>query len=294
MPPQEFLLVVFCLVDDELKALDLPPVRTRGPRPTLADSEVIAMEIAGEFWGLADDRALYRHFLRYHAAEFPALATVDRSTFARQAANLCWLKRRLQHRLARHLADPAAPWIIDSFPLPACRFARARTCRRFAGVAAFGFDPVANKAFYGFRLHLRTSLDGVILGYELAAANEPETELAPELAPTPVGTGLGDRNYWSPALRAAFQAAGGDLLAPYKHARRDPDPARSERLLAARRRIETAIGQLVDRFRCRQVKVKALWHLEHRLVRTILGHTAAIWLNVRSGHEPLQFDSLAA
>jgi hypothetical protein len=177
-----------------LKALDFPPLRTRGPRPVLADSEVIAIEIAGEFWGHADDRAIYRHFRRYHTAEFPALAAVDRSTFVRQAANLCWLKRRLQQRLAGRLADPHAPWLIDSFPLPACRFARARTCRRFAGVAAYGFDPVANKAFYGFRLHLRTSLDGVILGYELAAADAPETELVWELAPAPIGTGLGDRN----------------------------------------------------------------------------------------------------
>jgi hypothetical protein len=294
MPPQEFLLVVFCLVDDELKAPDLPPPRTRGPRPTLADSEVIAMEIAGEFWGLADDRALYRHFRRSYAAEFPALVGVDRTTFVRQAANLCWLKRRLQRRLARRLADPLAPWVIDSFPLPACRFARARTCRRFAGAAAFGFDPVADKAFYGFRLHLRTSLDGVILGYEVAAANEPETELVWELAPTPVGTGLGDRNYWSPPLQAEFREAGGELLAPYKHARRDPDPKRSAWLLRLRRRIETAIGQLVDRFRCRQTKVKDLWHLEHRLVRKILSHTVAIWLNVRAGREPLQFDALAA
>ena len=31
MTPQEFLLVVFCLVDDELKAPDLPPWRTREP-----------------------------------------------------------------------------------------------------------------------------------------------------------------------------------------------------------------------------------------------------------------------
>jgi hypothetical protein len=117
-------------------------VRTRGPRPALADSEVIAIEIAGEFWGHVDDRALYR---RYHAAEFPALAQVDRTTFARQAANLCWLKRRLQRRLAGRLADPQAPWLIDSFPLPVCRFARARTSCRFVGMAAYGFS--ARSAF---------------------------------------------------------------------------------------------------------------------------------------------------
>jgi hypothetical protein len=294
MSPQELLLMVFCLVDDEIQALGLTRLRARGPAPTLSDSEVLTIELVGELWGLSDDTALYRHFRRYHRAEFPALAQVHRTSFVRQAANLCWLKRRLQQHLATQLHRPDEPWVIDSLPLPVCRFARARRCRRFAGLVAYGFDPVANKAFYGFRLHLRTSLEGVVLGYELAPANEPETEMAWELVPRPIGTGLGDRNYWSPELRAEFQEAGGSLLAPYKHASRDPDPKRSAWLLAWRRRIETTIGQLVERFACRRTKVKDLWHLEHRLIRKFLSHTVGVWLNVRAGREPLQLDALTA
>ena len=83
MPPQELLLWVFCLVDDELKALNLPRLRARGPAPALADSEVIAIELAGEFWGPDADKALFRHFRCYHRREFPALARVNRTTFAR-------------------------------------------------------------------------------------------------------------------------------------------------------------------------------------------------------------------
>ena len=48
MSPQELLLHVFCLVDDELQALHLGRLRTRGPRPKLADSEVITMELSGD------------------------------------------------------------------------------------------------------------------------------------------------------------------------------------------------------------------------------------------------------
>lgn len=234
MPPQDLLLHVFCLVDDEIKALGGPP-RRPGPVPKLHDSEVIAIET----WGLADDKAILRHFCAYHLREFPALAEVDRTRFARQAADLCWLKRRIQRRIAARLGGPGAHWIVDSCPLPACRFARAGYCRRFKGQAAYGFDPLARKAFYGFRLHLRVSPDGVILGYQLAPADAHELELAHELAPDPPGVALGDRNYWSPREREAFRAAGGDLVAPYKQAKHDPEPGRSEELLAVRRRIET-------------------------------------------------------
>jgi hypothetical protein len=289
MPPQELLLLVLCLVDDELKALG--PPRSRGPAATLADSEVVTIEVVGELWGIADDRALLDHFLSYHAAEFPALASVHRTTFARQAANLCWIKRRPQARLAERLSPPGDGWLIDSAPLPACFFARAR---RFAGVAAYGYDPVAAKAFYGFRLHLRTSPDGVVVGYALAPANAAELALARELAPRPVGVGLGDRGYWSPELREELRAAGGEMLAPFKKRGSDPDPERSERLLAVRRQIETTFGELVERLGCRRIKVKDLWHLEHRLVRKILVHTAATWLNVLAGRPPLQIERLVA
>src|SRR4051812_19681923 len=85
MAPQDIRLHVCCPVDDEREALGLPRLRRRGPGPALADSEVITSEVGGESRGLDKDRG---HFRRDHAAEFPALALVHRTTFARQAANL--------------------------------------------------------------------------------------------------------------------------------------------------------------------------------------------------------------
>ncbi len=52
--------------------------------------------------------------------------------------------------------------IIDSFPVPVCRFARAKRCKRFAGEAAFGYDEMAKQTFYGFRAHLRIAWPGVM------------------------------------------------------------------------------------------------------------------------------------
>jgi hypothetical protein len=293
MAPQELLLTVFCTVDDEIQALGGPP-RRPGPRPRLADSEVITIELVGELWGLADDAAIYRHFRAHHTAEFPALARVDRTRFARHAADLCGLKRALQRRLAGRLPGLPGVWLVDSCPLPVCRFGRAGYCRRFKGQAAYGFDPLARKAFYGFRLHLRVGLSGVVLGYELAPANAHELDVARELAPAPPGVAIGDRNYWSPATRAEFRAAGGDLLAPYKQGKHDPTPARSEVLLGWRRRIETAFSHLIDWFDLRRVKVRDLWHLEHRVVRKILALTVAARLDVDAGRSPLRLEPLVA
>ena len=87
-----FIVAVFCLVDDRLKA---ERIRQRGPAPKLSDAEVITIEIIGEFLGLDTDKAIRRYFRRHYGEWFPKLGEVHRSTFARQAANLWKVKERL-------------------------------------------------------------------------------------------------------------------------------------------------------------------------------------------------------
>jgi hypothetical protein len=62
------------------------PLRERGPDPTLADSEVLTMEVVGEYLGLIQDSAQFAYFRRHYAHFFPALARLHRTTFVRQAA----------------------------------------------------------------------------------------------------------------------------------------------------------------------------------------------------------------
>src|SRR5262249_62221442 len=100
-----------------MKALDLGGLRRRGCEPRLADSEVITLEVVGEFLGIDADRELFRHFRTYHTAEFPALARVSRTTFARQAANLWRVKHLLQSRLADWLSGDDPRWLAGSLPI---------------------------------------------------------------------------------------------------------------------------------------------------------------------------------
>jgi hypothetical protein len=294
MTPQELLLHVFCLIDDELQALGLGRLRRRGPQPTLSDSEVITIELVGEFWKLDADQELFRHFRQHDAREFPALAHLHRTTFARQAANLWRVKQLLHRRLADGLRGADPVWLVDSLPIDACQFARATFCRRFAGQADYGYCHLRKRTFYGFRLHLRTTRDGVILAYQLAPARASERAVLTELGPEAGTTGIGDRNYWSPELRERLAAAGVRLVAPLNQKGRDPDPAGSARLAGVRYRIESVNGQLAERYGAKRTWARDLWHLCHRLVRKVLSHTALVCVTVRHGISPLSFDRLLA
>ena len=175
------------------------------------------MEVVGEYLGLEQDSALFASFRRHDAHFFPALRTLHRTTFVRQAANLWRLKERIwQHVLAQIPHDPTFA-IIDSFPLPVCQFApvpRAYRCRGFQGDTAFGKDTLVRQTFYGWRVHVRLEWPGVIARCCVAPANANELTALPALAEQTVGTLVGDRNYWSPATTAEWQPHGVELLAP--------------------------------------------------------------------------------
>jgi hypothetical protein len=295
---EELIVAVYCAVDDVLIELGGEPgwrrVRQRGPAPALADAEVLTMEVVGEYLGLDRDAAIHAHFRRHHVGLFPALATLHRTTFARQAANLWAVKERLWGLLRDRIPHDPALSLVDSVPLPVCRFGRAYGCRRFRGEAAFGHDAGSRATVYGFRCHLRVCWPGVLAAVAVAPASAHDTALVPELVGGASGQVLGDRNYWNPHLAAELAPAGIALRAPFKKRATDPDPAGSRVLGRVRWRIETVAAQLTGRYQLKRIWARDAWHLTSRILRKVLSHTIAVHLCTERGHGPLQFARLLA
>lgn len=284
-----FMITVYCFIDDWLKD---KRIRQRGPRPTLSDSEVLTMEVVGEFLGIDDEMALYRYFRRHWTAWFPQLRTVDRTTYTRQMANLWRVKEALWQAVLQQVTYDPQLAFVDSFPVPVCRFARAYRCRKLRELAAFGYDELAKQTFYGLRAHVRVCYPGVIVALELTPANVHDMAAVEDLTEQFTGVLLGDRNYWSPKLTARLQAQDIRLSAPYKSSRRQRQPY-PYWLTNLRRRIETVFGQLVGRFHAKQVWARDVWHLSSRWLRKILSHTFAVYCcQQQQLDSPLAFDRL--
>ena len=105
------------------------------------------------------------------------------------------------------------------------------------------------------------------------------------------GWALGDRSYWSPARAGLLADQGVRLLAPSRSAK-GQGPRLPRRLVQARRRIETVIGQLVERYHAKRVWARDAWHLWSRWLRKVLSHTVAVLLCQRAGLSPLRFADL--
>ena len=142
MSLDDFIITCFCTIDEIVPSVTQGKrLRERGPLPKLADSEVITMELVGTYLGLSQDQEVFDSFRRHYRHFFPAMGQGARSTFVQQAANLWAVKERLWCWLRDELISyDERMSIVDSVPLPVCRFARAPWCVRFRGVASYGKD----------------------------------------------------------------------------------------------------------------------------------------------------------
>ena len=257
-----------CLVDELLGEVRAHPdwarVRSRGPAPTLDDAEVLTMEAVGEFLGLDQDAAIYRYLRREHPGVFPARrASIARPSSGRPPT--CGSSRSGCGGCARRVPHDPALSIVDSVPIPVCRFGRAYTCARFRGQAAFGRDTGSKATFYGFRHHLR------ILGRgcgrrERRPGQRPRPRSGPRTGGGRRGTGAGRPQLLGPRLTAELAPAGIALRAPFKKRATDPDPAGSRVLTRVRWRIETVAAQLVERYQLKRIWARDAWQLTSRVL----------------------------
>jgi len=283
-----YLISVYCLIDDWLKG---KRIRQRGPTPRLSDSEVLTIEVVGEFLGIDTDQWLYIFFRNFLGDWFPALREVNRTTFVRQSANLWGIKQQLFVYLSQFVEYDPLISVVDSFPISVCRFARANRCRLFAGLAAYGYDEVAKQTYYGLRAHVRICWPGVIVSATVAPANVHDTEAAEELLQGVQGWALADRNYWKPDWQMAWREQGLFLLAPFKSAKRQTFHY-PHWLVEKRYRIETVFGQLVERFHVKKVWARDAWHFTSRWWRKMLSHLFSVLFCQQSGISPLRFSQL--
>ena len=284
----DYIVNVFVMADDFCKIYyPARKLRTRGTLPKLADSEVITMELVGEYLSLDNDEAIYNYFMRHWKYLFPNLP--DRSNFVRQCANLWDVKQRFFEHMSRFQDHYLQ--ILDSMPIEVCKFVRAKTTKQFKDTAKYG--KWFGRTFFGYRLHLKITDIGMIRNFVLAPANEHDIRYSePLLADDSGGWTLADKGYRSEPLRQKLW----EQRKMYLHTsvrridRKDsPLPRQTIRTLTGKRRlIETVAGQLEQRFGIKTTSARDLWHLMNRIIRKILSHTICVLMNIKMNIEPLK------
>ncbi len=138
-------------------------------------------------------------------------------------------------------------FIIDSMPLPVCRRARAWRCKKVRGAEYCGYCAAKKEKFFGWRLHLVITPDGIPVSFDLLPAAfhdlTPVHELMERL---PTGAVVyADKGYNSGEDEAWIEGETGVRLTPRRRDNMAPNTlAETFGLARYRGRIETVYSQL--------------------------------------------------
>lgn len=263
------LTILYVLVSDFLeKHPALENWRRSNHRhPVFTDAEVLTIAMMQAYF---QTPTLKRTFLLVRANDpgaFPRCCNYQQwlARLNRLSPQLGWLIGELAQANANDLPFS----FIDSEPIPVCQPIRHSRVRVLREDGAY-FGKSSKGWFFGFKLHVVVTTDGLILNAVLTPGNwndrDAATALVQELATGSVA--LGDRGYRSDPLQDDIWETDGIVLLT----RADAGPEQQSLLCRIRERVETTFRQLWDRFSTR-VAARSWSGLWTSLLLKILDHS---------------------
>ena len=114
----------------------------------------------------------------------------------------------------------------------------------------------------------------------VAPAHIDERDVLPEVTAGVTGDVIADKGLIRPTLQQDLKNQGLNLHTPLRKNMKDPRPKEFvSQLMNVRRKVETVIGQLVERFKVQSIKAKDKWHLMNKVGRKIFAHTVCCFIN---------------
>jgi Transposase DDE domain len=271
---------------------DLLPERSGpGAPPKLSDAELIALAVAQVLLDCPNDRR-FLAFARWRLGHlFPYLPQQPGyNKRVRGAAPQILAAINAIAFNSDAFCDRLL--LLDSTPVP-CGQSR-ETARRSAlsGHAAYGYCRSHSRFFWGFRLYLLCSPDGMPIGFELAAANVPERRAAAEILERVSIEGrlvLADKGFAGREFEQLVADLGGQLIRPD----RKDEPPRFGSLGAIRQWIESVFQTLKEQLSLERHRARTLTGVVARVAQRVLALAAGLWHNEQIGEPGRHFTAYA-
>jgi hypothetical protein len=253
----------------------------------LSDSEIITISIVGELLTIDSEKAFFSLLKREFSSLFPNLG--DRSRFNRTKRNLHSvidnIRVHLFHFMSRHSSNIR---IVDSMPIPVCKFGRAHFSKCFKGVASYGYCPSKKETYFGFKLHALTTTEGFFTDVIITPADVDDRDAIFDLSEQYNSTYIiGDKGYISKMLTPELKKEKNiDLIFLKRNNSKNQYPRDIRQLIfKVRRRIETSFSQLSEQLNINKVKTKSYWGFITRIKIKILSHNISFFINKLLGKD---------
>lgn len=287
------------VVVDEIWLKIAPFFKRPGPAPECPDSELLAMALIGECRGWDVETEMLSQW-QEHRDLFPIIPTQSRFNRRRRGLMQAF---NLIRRVVLQCLDVAQDrqCVMDSLPLPVVQFhlvpsAPSRGDWQARG-STFGKVPSKKQTIFGYKLHLLIAMNGVILDFELAPANESDLAVGFELLSEHTDLQvLGDKAYINAAKAAQLWQENRITLTTIPRRNQHKQLPRAVQRLynSVRQMIETVNAQLSNQFNIEVNYAHTFWGLCTRLYTKLAAHTLCIYINRLLGKPAfLQIKALA-
>lgn len=261
IPFADIMTHIYVLVDDWCHA-HLPPPSGPGRPSALSVSETVTIQLAMDVLPFPSERGFLAFLRSQHPTLFPQLPVL--SQFNRRGRSVWRVLEQLRQAWLTDLAiDTERTFILDTKPVPVMGYKRKKKASDFAGRATYGYCASRKLHYFGYKLVMLTTLEGLPVVYDLVPAHTDERAAAMSvLTRVRHSTILADKGFIGQDWQAdVAQLTGNQIWTPMR-ANQSPNPPTVDALFGRlRQRIEGVFHELQNTGR----------HLERLLAKTVRG-----------------------
>ena len=285
---KDLFTICYTIIDDIYKEIAPSQIINRKNilQSKLSDSEIITISLVGEITTIDSENAWFNFVKRNYKDLFPNIG--DRSRFNRTKRNLYTLIKEIQNKFVEISQIANSPVrIVDSMPIPVCKFGRAYFSKCFKDIATYGYCASKKETYFGVKLHALVTTEGFITNFLVTSSNVDDRDALFELSSSLKNIQLiGDKGYIDKDIALAIAKEQSNLLFALKRKNsKTPYPKYFRNFLSkTRRRIETSFSQLASQFNINNVLAKTKLGLMTRITLKILAHNICYFINLLHGN----------
>lgn len=277
----KFYKIVKSSLSDKLNAHDNLQFYPRLPK--MNDCSIISFSICAEALGIDSENYLWSKLRKDYSQDFTDL--IDRSNFNKRRRRLQLFIHEVTKNLSRLLNEGEDCFIVDSIPVPVCKIAREKRCKfgkdSFESAPDKGYSAVSKSYYYGYKLHLITSVKGVFQSMDVTKASVHDVHYLKQVGNTDMknATLIGDKGYLGKQIQIdLFHSCNVRLQTPCRNNQQEQTTWHPV-FRKSRKRIETLFSQLCDQMMLKRNYAKSTAGLNTRLISKIASVTVLQWIN---------------
>jgi len=284
---EDLFLYVYCFVDDALKDMEQQMKISLKTRCKLSASEILTIQIVGEFMEKKTEQAVYM-LLRQYKSLFNAV--ISRSSFYKQLKKFAWLLDDLIPALSESFDEGGDIVIPDGFPIPIKKMIRRHRGVDIDGRAKVGYCASLDEYFYGLKGHILVDEKGIVQNLILTPGSVHDVKVLDSLLQDQHDKiAVCDKGYISQELAELEATLNHNAILTEKRKNQIGYKEHNKALkpiMKKRKIVESVISHL-ERLGSKIMKQRRFWTIKLRMQSKCIAIGSAIAYNIKN-----DFDSL--